>query len=168
MCAKKNTIKPLPFNDVNIIGITTTMPDYKLAWNINTKLNISLVKQEDIVPQELGGEFAYAFYLYDEGENSNVYNLVSINDKGARWLKLPVTTDFLLIIKNRIHNEKLSDYLKAIRKTEQLVHAFLIAQEGIKGIDPLLEKIELHEMEIMKNTNRRQPRNPADIRHSRL
>ncbi|MDY0078119.1 MAG: IPExxxVDY family protein [Bacteroidales bacterium] len=155
MCPRKNTLKPVPFIDVNIIGITTTMPDYKLAWNINTKLNINLVKRKDIVPEGLNGEFAYAYYLYDEGENSNVYNLVSINDKGALWLKLPVTTDYLLIIRNSIHSEKLTDILKTIRKTEQLVHAFLIEQERIKGIDPLLEQIELHEMELMKNINKR-------------
>lgn len=155
MCPRKNTLKPVPFIDVNIIGITTTMPDYKLAWNINTKLGIKLVKLKDIVPAGLNGEFAYAFYLYDDGENSNNYNLVSINDKGAKWLKLPMTTDYMLIIRNSIHDEKLNDILKTIRKTEQLVHAFLIEQEGIKGIDPLLEQIELHEMEMMKNTNKR-------------
>lgn len=158
MSPRKNTLKPVPFDDINIIGITATMPDFKLAWNINTKLNIKLVKLKDIVPDGLKGEFAYAFYLYDEGENSNVYNLVSINNKGAQWLKLPVTTDYLLIIRNSIHSEKLDDILKTIRKTEQLVHAFLIDQERIKGIDPLLEQIELHEMEMMKNTNKRLPR----------
>lgn len=155
MCPRKNTLTSLPSADINILGITTTMPDYKLAWNINAKLNIKLVKQKDIVPHGMNGEFTYAFYLYDDGENSNIYNLVSINDKGARWMKLPVTTDYLLIIRNSIYHEKLNDILKTIRKTEQLVHAFLIEQERIKGIDPLLEQIELHEMQMMKNTNKR-------------
>lgn len=155
MSARKKLLDTSPFDDIHILGITTTLPDYKLAWHINNKLQINLVKYDDIVPNELDGEYAYAFYLFDQGENSNIFNLVSINDKGARWLKLPVTTDFLFLIRNSIEAERLSHILKTIRKIEQLVHAFVIEQARIKGMDPLLEQIELHEMEMMKNVNKR-------------
>lgn len=155
---RKLTISTDPFDDIHVIGINTTLPDYKLTWHINQLLQLNLRKFEDIVPDQTEDDARYAFYLYDQGENMNVFNLVSINDKGLRWLKLPVTTDYLLIIRNPVDDEKLESFVRNIRTAPQVVHAFVIEQAKIKGIDPLLEQIELHEFETQKSQNKRYPR----------
>lgn len=155
---KKLTINTDPFDDIHVIGINTTLPDYKLAWHINQLLQLNLRKFGDIVPGQVEEDARYAFYFYDQGENMNVFNLVSINDKGLRWLKLPVTTDFLLVVRNPIEAEKTDQMVRSLKSIPHVVHAFLLEQSKIKGIDPLLEEIELYEFETQKSQNKRYPR----------
>ena len=101
----KNTISMVSFDDVKIIGLTTTIIDYKLAFAINEKLGIRLVRYNDILSYD---EDPYPFFHYDRGENDNAYNLISINENGKNWIKFPIQTDFLFVIRNFITEDAIN------------------------------------------------------------
>ena len=58
---KKTKFVVEPFDDIRIIGITTGMHDYQLAWNINKASKLNLVKYKDLCSEE--GDL-FSFYLY--------------------------------------------------------------------------------------------------------
>lgn len=155
--AKKTKLNVEPFDDIKIIGINTGIPDYQLAWHINKVLKLNLVKYKNInnnddIPDELATpDDLYSFYLYDVGENANAFNLVALNSyEGKPWVLFKPKTDFLFIIRNFIKDNDFSQILKNIKSIPNVIHAYTIDLDYNKKIDALLERIELHEMEIVK------------------
>ena len=148
MAKKKNKIVVEPFDDIKIIGISSHLEDYKLAWHINKLLNINLVKYSDIVNED-GLEFS--FYLYDGGENCNTFNLVEIVNSEGRWVNFSPATDYLIVIRNFINDENLTNLLNNIKQIEGVQFAYLVDLDMNSKIDALLEDIEMHEIEIINN-----------------
>ena len=126
---KKTKFVVEPFDDIRIIGINTAMFDYQLAWNINKFLKLNLVKYKDITSD---AENFFSFYLYDAGENSNTFNLVALSNEETKWVSFSPQTDYLLIIRN---------YSVDLAKNS--------------NIDTILEDIEMHEMDIVDEMNKR-------------
>ena len=148
MAKKKNKIVVEPFDDIKIIGISSHLEDYKLAWHINKLLNINLVKYSDIVNED---EMEFSFYLYDRGENCNTFNLVEIANADGRWVNFNPPTDYLIIIRNFINDENLAKTLDLIRHIEGVQFAYLVDVSMNSKIDALLEDIEMHEIELVKS-----------------
>lgn len=138
------------FDDVKIIGLTTTLIDYKLAFAINEKLGIRLVRYKDILSYD---ENPYPFFHYDCGENDNAYNLISINENGKNWIKFPIQTDFLFVIRNFITEDALNEKIAAIRSIPYISYAYEIDLNSNNDIGEVLECIELHEMNIFSGND---------------
>lgn len=150
MVKRKNKLVVEPFDDIKIIGINTVMVDYQLAWHLNKTLKIELTKYKSITNN---GEDFFSFYLYDAGENSNAYNLVSLVSEGKEWVSFKPKTDFLFIIRNYI---KESDFQSIMTKINSIqnVFAYNVDLDHNKKIDVILEDIEFHEMDIIDEINK--------------
>ena len=48
MNPKDRKIQIASFDDTTVIGINSSLPDYKLAWSINHKLSIDLARYDDL------------------------------------------------------------------------------------------------------------------------
>lgn len=148
---KKNKLVVEPFDDIIIIGIVTGLVDYQLAWNLNKVLKIDLAKYKDI---SSNGKDFFSFYLYDAGENSNVFNLVALSNKEKRWVSFSPQTDYLLIIRNYINDEKLQQYFSKIKSIPKVQHAYIIDLDFNTKIDSILAEVESHETDIINNMSR--------------
>ena len=151
MVKRKNKLVVEPFDDIKIIGINTTMMDYQLAWHLNKVLKIELVKYKSITNN---GEDFFSFYLYDAGENSNAYNLVSLASEGKEWVSFKPKTDFLFIIRNYIKESDFQSILTKINSIQNVFHAYIVDLEHNKKIDVILEDIEFHEMDVIDEINK--------------
>lgn len=148
MVRRKNKIVVEPFDDIRIIGINSHLEDYKLAWHINNVLNINLIKYSDIVNED--GQ-AFSFYLYDGGENSNTFNLVGLVNEEAKWIKLPLPTDYLIVIRNFITEDSYQAITSKIKQIPGVILVYNVDVEKTRKIDNLLEDIEIHEIELIKS-----------------
>ncbi len=151
MVKRKNKLVVEPFDDIKIIGITTTMVDYQLAWHLNKTLKIELAKYKSITNN---GEDFFSFYLYDAGENSNAYNLVALASEGKEWVSFKPKTDYLFIIRNYIKESDFQSILTKINSIQNVFHAYNVNLEHNKKIDVILEDIEFHEMDIIDEINK--------------
>lgn len=139
---KKNKLIIAPFDDIQIIGINSTLADYKLAYYFNTKLSFSFIRLNEIL---LDDKHPYAFFYYNAGENRNVYNLVSLKHQGIPCVKLKPQMDYLLIVRNHITDDRLEQLIKKIRSIRQVAYAYIMDLEKTPVMDVLLERIEMHE-----------------------
>lgn len=146
MAVKKNKLKVAPFDDIHIIGINSTLIDYKLAYYINEKLNFNLVRLGDILLDET---LPYAFFYYNAGENRNAYNLVSLKHKDHYCIKLNPHIDFLFIVRNHITPERLAQLVKNLREIKEVSYAYTMELSRNLTIDILLERIEMHERQCL-------------------
>lgn len=138
---KKNKLTIDPFDDIQIIGINSTLADYKLAYYFNTELSFNFTRLTEIM---LDNEHPYAFFYYNAGENRNVYNLVSLKHQGNPCVKLKPQMDYLLIVRNPITDDKLEQLIKNIRSIRQVTYAYIMDLEKTPVLDVLLERIEMH------------------------
>jgi hypothetical protein len=141
-----------PFDDIRIIGISTGMLDYQLAWNLNKALKLNLVKYKDITSD---GENFFSFYLYDAGENSNAFNLVALSNEDTKWVSFSPQTDYLLIIRNYIKDSDYQSLLTKIKSIPKMIFAYSVDLGKNSKIDTILEDIEMHEMEISNEMNKK-------------
>ena len=149
---KKTKFVVEPFDDIRIIGINTGMLDYQLAWNINKAAKLNLVKYKDLSSED--GDL-FSFYLYDAGENANTFNLVALSNEESKWVSFSPQTDFLLIIRNFIKDSDYQSLLTKIKSIPKVIYAYSIDLGKNSKIDTILEDIEMHEMEIGNDINRK-------------
>lgn len=126
--------------------------DFQLAWNINRHLNISLAKYRNI---EFPDGRTFSFYYYDNGENSNTFNLVALSHEGKDWVSFKPKTDYLLIIRNYIRESDLNQIVSKINLIPKVIHAYLVDLDCNNRINTILEDIELHEINILDDINRK-------------
>lgn len=146
---KKNKLLIAPFDDIHLIGINTTLADYKLAYYFNEILHFNFVRLKEI---QLDNVLPYAFFYYNAGENRNAYNLVALKSKDHLCIKLNPHIDYLLIIRNHLPEERLPQLVKLIREIKEVTYAYPLDLSKIPAIDVLLEKIEMHERDCIQQT----------------
>ena len=147
---KKNKLTVAPFDDIHLIGINTTLVDYKLAYHFNNSLKFNFIRLNEI---KLDNVLPYAFFYFNAGENNNAFNLVAMRNKEHVSVKLNPQIDYLLIVRNHITDDKLSNLVKSIRSLNGVTYAYLMDLSKIPALDALLEHIELHERECLENLN---------------
>ena len=119
MKPKSNKIQIASFDDTTVVGINTTLVDYKLAWGINNKLALDLARYDDLVFE--GAPFS--FFYYTAGENYNVYNLVSLVCKEKVLFPFKPRLDYLFLIQNTLTAERQINIMRGLREIEGVVAA---------------------------------------------
>lgn len=147
---KKNKLVIAPFDDIHLIGINTTLVDYKLAYYFNELLHFNFVRLKEIL---LDDALPYAFFYYNAGENRNAYNLVALKSGNHLCLKLNPHIDFLLIIRNHLTDERLAQLVKLVRGIKDVTYAYSLDLSKTPAIDVILEKIEMHERQCLEDLN---------------
>ena len=135
MNPKDKKIQIASFDDTTVIGINSSLPDYKLVWSINKQLSIDLVRYDDLEFEGAG----FSFFYYTAGENYNVYNLVSLVRKDKVLYSFNPRLDYLFLIQNTLTAERRLNLIQSIRATEGIVHAFLLEKD--KTMRQVLETI---------------------------
>lgn len=142
MNPKNRKIQIASFDDTIVVGINSAMVDYKLAWNINNKLSLNLVRYDDLLFE--GAPFS--FFYYTAGENYNVYNLVSLVNKDRVLYPFTPRLDYLFLIQNNLSSERQINIMRGLREIEGL-HAFLLEKD--KNLRQVLETIAGCEQQMM-------------------
>jgi hypothetical protein len=127
MNPRDKRIQIASFDDTTVIGINSSLPDYKLAWSINNKLSLDLVRYDDLEFEGTG----FSFFYYTAGENYNVYNLVSLVRKDKVLYSFNPRLDYLFLIQNSLTAERRLNLIQSIRSTEGVFHAFLMEKDKV-------------------------------------
>ena len=143
MNPKDRKIQIASFEGTTVIGINSGMVDYKLAWNINKKLSLDLIKYDDLIFE--GAPFS--FFYYTAGENYNVYNLVSLVCKDRVLYPFSPRLDYLLLIQNTLSPERQIAIMRSLREIDGIGHAFLLEKD--KNLRQVLETIADCEQQMM-------------------
>ena len=118
-----------------LIGITTAVRGYKLAWELNQRLGVNLVKQPDLaVGFKNNEEKSFPFYSYETPLNRlKVFKNRPTEMETAKYFLIPEFPhfDFIILAAMEEHkHQQLIDLLKSIPSI-QLVSP--ISLEGLKS-----------------------------------
>ena len=135
MKPKSNKLQIPSFDDTTVVGINSSLPDYKLAFTVNNALAIDLARHDDLLFEGI----PYAFFYYTAGENYNVYNLVGLTSRERVLYPFKPRLDYLFLIQNTLSPERQMAIMRSLRRAEGIVHAFVLEKD--KNLRIVLETI---------------------------
>ena len=109
--------------DFELLGVASSARSYKLAWEINRALDVSLVKKEDLRMSTKEGDFYFAFYSHQSAVNTvNLFrNRSNESDiKGIYLVPEHPHLDFILYAKGNeeVKGVRLLELLREIPSIE--------------------------------------------------
>jgi|GEM_PF-821076 len=135
----KKTLKLEQEFDVSLIGIASSLKDYKIAHFISKILNQDFIKQLDLEwkhPKQDKPQY-FSNYRISIIENDDSIVLIHNRDLGIHFLPSLKEFDYILLWNPSISTEELGDYLSRIKNMPEILEASRIQISWIKELDRL-------------------------------
>lgn len=122
-----------------LIGICSNHSDYRLSWNINQCLKITLRKADDyILNSKKEGESAHSFYMYiDENDQLEIYLIKNTSFNYKLLIPEQDQIDYFLVLKNNF-GEDIESILARLKENESVLTAFSFEPSTLKSKANLL------------------------------
>jgi hypothetical protein len=127
-----------------LFGISCHLKDYRLSFHINNALDLQLVKLDDFRE--------FSLYLSRDEDYFNIYYLIGNRAPEAILVPDLKQTDFLLLVEGPFKKAQKDKLLAGIRSIQNVLTAFEVKFETIRNYGVLLTDLELHMMEIQKES----------------
>lgn len=157
MANLKLTIDDFYSSDFELIAIHTSLEDYKLAFQINKTLSLSLSKNEkDITIKSNDGTGFFSWFCFDDSVHDLVWNLVAnktiiaseqlnngLFNETTFALQIHLIpelkkADYLLKIENLDPLFNTKKVINQISKINQISTTYIVDAENIKSINNLI------------------------------
>ena len=142
--------------EFQMIGITTALKDYRLAYFLNKFLYLDLSRSEEL-PAEipgLPGSVMFSFYRWEEAGTSLSFYLISNRSSETFLIPQHKQADYFLVINGSLSHESVTRFLKSIRQIPNIITAFKINVKSDRKIDAFLTEMELHTMKIKQSSKK--------------
>lgn len=110
-----------------ILGLSTALADYRLAWELNSKLNLSFRKLDDStffsIPDKNKKNIDYEYYSYVNEEEMSKFFLVKNKQRGSTLFNDRERLDFFLVLRDNFIYE-IEDLISELRKIEGVIAVF--------------------------------------------
>lgn len=158
MATKKLTLKSDTQSEITLIGVSTTLPDYRLIHHINKQLGAAFSKQPDL-PYYLSDDETLLLPLYHHLHAQSRNNWFMLAN-GASTAKKVVPSlkniDFFLLIDDVAGQDALEEILNPLRRVRSVQMATVINPAAVKNMELLYADLEMHLMEINKEKKARE------------
>ena len=138
--------------DYTLIGIVSHLKDYRLIWAINEKMQLHLVKMDDLrIFQDKKNNFnTFPLFYYDDPHAFKTYYLIS--NTGEKGLLFPEhkQTNYFMLIKGNISPELKSEIINKLFTLVNVLTVHSITLSSIKNADNFFSDLELDMLEILK------------------
>jgi len=125
--------------EFGLIGICSNNSDYRLCWNINQCLQITMSKGEDYsLVSKKDGESFHSFYEYSDPDDYTEYYLIkNVSNTYKHLIPEKDQVDYFLVIKNNTLHD-LEDILTSLKSNESILTAFIFDPDELKSKPNLL------------------------------
>lgn len=136
--------------EFQMLGITTAMKDFRLAYYLNKLVYLDLARSEDL-PAEIQGlskPLNFSFYSWEEPGAALCFYLISNRSANTFLIQEHKQADYFLVIKGAFSLESVTRFLKTIRQIPNVITAYKINVRSDKKVDTFLTEMELHTVKI--------------------
>ena len=126
--------------EFELIGIIASVKFYKLAWAINQKLDIRLVKQDDYsIEMKRGSKAAFSNYLYQlESQCFRLFKNRSVEGENTCLLPELPHFDYIVKIDEQSQSFAKEEILKELKEVPWIEYIAAIEVEKLKSKDNFL------------------------------
>ena len=134
MAIHKMHIQDFDTIDYTLIAIHTGLEDYRLAFNINKQLNISLSKNEDEVSIQYKKKWVYfSRFTFLNQDNLTVWNLIQNKKESESKVETGVV--------NLFENKNISNQVTLINELKKVDFFLKIEQDNQENISEIITNI---------------------------
>jgi hypothetical protein len=122
--------------DFELTGIRTSAKGYKLAWEINTKLGIHLIRQPDLtVGFKNNEERKFSFYAHETRLNRlKLFKNKPVDADSGKYFLIPEFHHFDFIFLIQMDDSKVREiYLQQLKQVPSIEFIADIPLEGLKS-----------------------------------
>ncbi len=145
-----NKLKHTPedFPEITLVGITTTLEDYRMAYFINKETPIKLERLDDlpVFDEKLKDTVGFTLYSWHDEDQRLGYYLISNEHEQGKLISLYPHANYFLLIKGRRNDVKSKNLLTSLRKLPLVSFVFMADIAKIKELNGILYDLELHEL----------------------
>ena len=137
-----------------LIGISCHVKDYRISFLLNKHLGSNFLKMEDltITLNNKKEPAEFSFYYYPDEDYFNTYYLVA--NRCEEYVLAPEIkqVDFLMIVEGEFSKTQKDRLVASIRSIPNVLTAYEIKFTEIKNHETLLNDMEMHFMNIKKES----------------
>ena len=122
--------------DFNLIGVASHENDYRLAWAINSSLNIALAKSDDIVVfhDKYKHDISLSYYTQEFPDQGYLIKLFANRGDNFFLLEEYKNIDFFIKLEGESSANKLTGLMNALKNIDIIMGVYLIDLKKIKKI----------------------------------
>ncbi len=116
----------------DLIGISSHVHDYRLAWALNKHMGWMLTRQRDLEVKSAKNVSYHALFEFDHEQEMTLIALLSNKSENGFLLPELQQFDYLLKIEN-LQNELNDDFYKQLRKTSFIQTVMVVDASRVKS-----------------------------------
>ncbi|MDY0282121.1 MAG: IPExxxVDY family protein [Salinivirgaceae bacterium] len=146
MAKKKLISEPDSYPDLNVMGLSTQIKDYRLAFLMNNLLGFNLKKLDDLPVffTRINAVVYYPIFTFYDVEQRLYYCLIGNNNKQQPMIHSIKHADYLIFIKGYPEQTKMEELTSNLRAHNEIQLAFNAEKEKIKNLEDIMTDLELH------------------------
>jgi len=138
-------------NSYYYVGISSSINDYQLVFDLNKYLNLSFRRTEAFQFSSKGKDFFYSLYTYVDNDNMINYYLLANKDVNNRLIPQFKHIDFFLIVEGEIIAEEVKILSREIMKLSRVMLSSLLEPDNFDKIKGLRYEFDLHLEKVFQN-----------------
>jgi len=148
--AKKLTIEYEEETNYSVIGISSTLKDYRLMFFLNKLGDFDFKRAETFVFSIKNKEFEYSMYTFVDEFNMQNYYLLSNKASSVKLVPDFKHFDYILVLDGEFDEEYISELTKKIKSVSGVMLASEIDFSSINKVPNLAISFEMHLEKIFK------------------
>lgn len=150
--SRKNKLEPASETATAMIGLVTTHRDFRLVHFLNQTLEISMTNTADIPVYDAKTESLnyFPFFSYHHTDLRTDFCLIANHNAGKVLIPSLRQINFFLLLQGAAFKQQIDAMIASIRKIQGVQAAIPVNQSAIKEVNPLMEDLELHKIELLK------------------
>jgi len=134
------------------IGITTSIPMYRLVHFINQQTILNLVCENEmpVYFEKQDASFNFRFYHCSNENMFSDFSLVSNSNEGLALIPKLRQFNFFLVIQGAIPASERTQLVSQIKAIQGVQIAVALNQNPLPELGPVLQDVELHLIELKK------------------
>lgn len=130
-----------------MVGITSTLRDYRIGYHMNKVLGFDFVRKADLpfYPSDNGSEPIYSpFFFYYREAVQTTYLLMANRASQGRLIPAHRHADYFLLVAGQDYSLDQEALFKALRSIPNVLMVYRAEMDKIRQMEYLLEDVELH------------------------
>ncbi len=136
----------------SVIGISSSLKDYRLMFYLNRIGDFDFKKAEPFVFNIKNQDFHYSIYTYVDEFNMQNYYLISNKSNSVKLIPALKHFDYILILEGEFDEVYIGELVKKIKSVSGVMIAGEINFDIINKVPNLLFSFEMHLNNIFKTT----------------
>ncbi|HLN52805.1 MAG TPA: IPExxxVDY family protein [Lentimicrobium sp.] len=148
MVTKKYKLSAESDTEIDIIGITTGLNDYRLAYFLNKVASFNLQRLNDlpVFNEKLKVLRDYSLFTWTDDDHRLMYYLISNDHNDGKMIEQYSQANYFLFIKGKHKAQDSKSLQSLIRKIPSVTFVFVPEILKIKELSGILQDLELHEL----------------------